>query len=73
MTGELVLAYESVCTVQLNPEPVVRLFQVNKDEEGAKLEEPGLNMELLYAVHDSLREMVSWRWPPFYPDNGYNK
>ena len=42
-----------------NPEPVVRLFQVNKAEEGARLEEPGLNMELLYAVHDSLREMVS--------------
>jgi hypothetical protein len=28
-------------------------------------------MELMYAVHDSLREMVSWKWPPFYPDNGY--
>jgi hypothetical protein len=59
MTGEVLLAHESVCTVQLKPQPVVRLFQVNKNEEDAKLEEPGLNMELMYAVHDSLREMVS--------------
>jgi hypothetical protein len=29
------------------------------EEEGAKPEEPGLNMEFLYAVHDALREMVS--------------
>jgi hypothetical protein len=36
------------------------LFQVNVEEEGAKPEEPGLNMELLYSVHDTLREMVSW-------------
>jgi hypothetical protein len=41
---------------------------VNKNEEGAKLEEPGLNMELLYAVHDSLREMVSWDRQQPYPD-----
>ncbi|GFG39371.1 hypothetical protein Cfor_08324 [Coptotermes formosanus] len=38
---------------------ICALFKVNKDEEGANLEEPRLNMELLYAVHDSLREMPS--------------
>ncbi|KAJ9584732.1 hypothetical protein L9F63_020937, partial [Diploptera punctata] len=31
----------------------------NKEEEGAKTEEPGLNMEFLYAVHDALRGMPS--------------
>ena len=34
-------------------------FQTNKEEEGAKTEEPGLNMEFLYAVHDALKGMVS--------------
>ncbi|XP_021913778.1 probable E3 ubiquitin-protein ligase HECTD2 isoform X2 [Zootermopsis nevadensis] len=38
---------------------ICALFKMNKDEEGAKLEEPGLNMEFLYAVHDTLREMPS--------------
>jgi hypothetical protein len=59
MRDEVLHAYKIVCTVNLNLEPVARLLQVTKDEEGAKLEEPALNMELLYAVHDSLREMVS--------------
>jgi hypothetical protein len=35
------------------------LLQVDKEQEGAKPEDPGLKMEFLYAVHDMLREMVS--------------
>lgn len=33
-------------------------FQTNKDEIGARVEDPGLKMEFLYAVHDALRSMV---------------
>ncbi|GLH08102.1 E3 ubiquitin-protein ligase Smurf1 [Gryllus bimaculatus] len=35
------------------------LFKVDTDEEGARVEDPGLKMDFLYTVHDSLREMPS--------------
>ncbi|PNF14691.1 putative E3 ubiquitin-protein ligase HECTD2 [Cryptotermes secundus] len=38
---------------------ICAVFKVDVEEEGAKPEEPGLNMEFLYAVHDTLREMPS--------------
>ncbi|XP_069704563.1 probable E3 ubiquitin-protein ligase HECTD2 [Periplaneta americana] len=38
---------------------ICALFKLNKEEEGARSEEPGLNMEFVYAVHDALRGMPS--------------
>lgn len=35
------------------------MFQVEKDEIGARLDDPGLKMEFIYAVHDAIRNLVS--------------
>ncbi|KAG8282823.1 putative E3 ubiquitin-protein ligase HTD2 [Homalodisca vitripennis] len=34
---------------------ICALFKTNKDEAGARLEDPGLKMEFIYAVHDAIR------------------
>lgn len=34
------------------------MFKVDKDESGAKTEDPGLKMEFVYAVHDAIRTLV---------------
>ena len=33
-------------------------FQRNPDFDGAVMDDPGLKMELVYSVHDSVHEMV---------------
>nr|CAD7421873.1 unnamed protein product [Timema poppensis] len=35
------------------------LFQMNRDEDGSSPDDPTLNMELLYAVHDALKTLPS--------------
>lgn len=34
-------------------------FQNNPNQEDARLEDPDLNMDLVYTVHDALKDMVS--------------
>ncbi|XP_063243529.1 probable E3 ubiquitin-protein ligase HECTD2 [Bacillus rossius redtenbacheri] len=38
---------------------ICALFKMNKDETATNPDDPGLNMELLYAVHDGLRSLPS--------------
>ncbi|XP_046686102.1 probable E3 ubiquitin-protein ligase HECTD2 [Homalodisca vitripennis] len=38
---------------------ICALFKTNKDEAGARLEDPGLKMEFIYAVHDAIRTFPS--------------
>lgn len=42
-------SYQNICAT----------FKKNPNFNGAKLEDTGLNMELVHTVHDSLRELVS--------------
>jgi hypothetical protein len=58
-TGVKYLFIRHIGSDALQSQTLSFLIQVNKEEEGANLEEPGLNMEFVYAVHDTLREMVS--------------
>ncbi|XP_046990929.1 probable E3 ubiquitin-protein ligase HECTD2 [Schistocerca americana] len=38
---------------------ICALFKVDRDEDGAKPEDPGLKMDFVYTVHDALKDMPS--------------
>lgn len=40
------------------------ILQENPHQDGARLVDPDLKMDFLYAVHDALKELVSARAPP---------